>query len=544
MNIRGLMPPDEFKNQRLYAQKLVEKWEPYGILDDLSGYEKGNMAQLVENQARQLVTEANRTGTSANSEEWSGIALPLVRRIFDEISAKEFVSVQPMSLPSGLVFWLDFKFGTSQAGYNTSAGKESQNDSVFGVTDSTRGTAATYGWGTPTEGLYGPGRFGYTLNDVTSSALTYAASAAASTYASSSTIAGTDYNFNSEFSQSVLVAGYSVTKVTIASASLSTPDSKGLRAFTITGTGINDCYQEFTKYDSGTGNYTFLVSGSAFGSIKVNYHKQPADTSRGDFENTKTQETPIDIPELNMEFRSEDIVAKTRKLKTKWSPEFAQDINAYQNIDAEAEITSVMGEVVSKEIDGEILDMLITSAQTTDYWSKREGYQWNGSSGFSTTATANITAYVEGTWFQTLGTKILKMSNRIHSLSMRGGANFIVASPLVSTIFESIPGFSSGVVDGKSKYAFGVQNIGTFKGQFDVYKNPYMKENVILIGFKGSSYLESGAAYCPYIPLITTPTIIDPDTFEPTKAMMTRYAKKMLRPEYYGKIYVSDLHLL
>jgi hypothetical protein len=543
MNIQSLLPSNDMRNQRKQAQILTEKWEPTGLLDNLNGYEKGNMAQLLENQARQLVTEANRTGTSANSEEWSGIALPLVRRVFDEISSKEFVSVQPMNLPSGLVFWLDFKFGTGQPGYNTGAGKDSQNDSVFGVTDVNKGTPATYGWSTPTEGLYGPGRFSYSLNDYSSSNLTFQATADSTHYASSSTIAGSDYNFNSEFSQSVLsVGGYSVTKVTIASASLTNPDMKGVRAFTLTGTGINDVYQEFTKVNATTGNITFLVSGSAFGTLKVNYMKQPTSITRGDFENTKTQETPIDIPEINMEFRSEDIVARTRKLKTKWSPEFAQDINAYQNIDAEAEITSMLGEIVSKEIDKEILDMLTQEAQTVDYWSKREGYEWNGSA-FAQTA-VNVTAYVQGTWFQTLGTKILKMSNRIHQLSMRGGANFIVCSPMVSTIFESIPGFTSGVVNGKSKYAFGVQNVGTFNGQFNVYKNPYMQENCILVGFRGSNYLETGAAYCPYIPMITSPVVLNPDTFEPTKMVLTRYAKKMLKPEYYGKIYVADLHLL
>ena len=141
MDLNNLLPKDDNKIQRKRALELTEKWAKTGLLEGLGGYEKGNMAQLLETQAKELVTEANRTGTSSNSEEWAGIALPLVRRIFHEISAKEFVSVQPMNLPSGLVFWLDFKYGTGQPGFNTGAGKDSQNDSLFGITDSTKGTS-------------------------------------------------------------------------------------------------------------------------------------------------------------------------------------------------------------------------------------------------------------------------------------------------------------------------------------------------------------------------------------------------------------------
>jgi hypothetical protein len=548
MDLQNLLPKDENKIQRQRAVELTQKWQRTGLLEGLKGYEKGNMAQLLETQAKQLVTEANRTGTSSNSEEWAGIALPLVRRIFHEISAKEFVSVQPMNLPSGLVFWLDFKYGTGQAGFNTGAGKDSQNDSLFGITDANKGTS-THPYasnGTPNEGLYGPGRFGYSINDYSSSALSLGATANATDYATGS-VTGADYNFNSEFSQSLVAGDSSLATVTIDMDSVTTivnPDTKGVRAFTISGTGINDIYREFTKYNSSAGTVTFVVSGSGFGDdLVLNYHKQPTDTTRGDFEVGKTQETPIDIPEVNLEFRSEAIVAKSRKLKAKWTPEFAQDINAYQNIDAEAELTSILGEYISQEIDFEILDMLIQDAQTTEYWSSRIGYEWNGSNAFDTQAT-NATAYNQGTWFQTLGTKMQKVSNQIHKSTMRGGANFAVVSPDVATILESIPGYAADTNGDKFKFAFGVQKIGTLNSRFQIYKNPYMIENVILMGFRGSNYLETGAVYAPYIPLIMTPMVLDPDTFEPRKGVMTRYAKKMLRPEFYGKIYVEGLHRL
>jgi hypothetical protein len=552
MNINELLPSKQYETQRNAAKKLTEKWKRTGLLDGLKGSEAGNMAQLLENQARQIITEGNRTGVAQSSEEWAGIALPLVRRIFSEISAKEFVSVQPMNLPSGLVFWLDFKYGSGQPGFNTNSGKDSQDDSLFGVSDSSKGTAASYGWGTPTEGLYGPGRFGYTINDYSSSAL-QPATLTSSTAFTTGSVVGTDYNFNSEFSQSLLVGGSSIAKITVATSALPNFDPNGVRAFTLsngTGTFLNDVYSEFTKYNSTAGTITFIVSGSTLLStnrLLVNYHKQPTDITRGDFEEGKTQagtgDQALDIPEINMEFRSEALVAKTRKLKAKWTPEFSQDLNAYQNIDAEAELTGILGEYISQEIDLELLDMLIQGAAFTDYWSSTIGREYNGTNGFQDTAT-NRTAYTQPTWFQTLGTKMQKMSNRIHQATVRGGANFAVVSPMVATVLESIPGYTADTSGDQKQFAFGVSKVGSFAQRFQIYKNPYMKENVMLMGYRGSQYLETGAVYAPYIPLMMTPLVLDPDNFTPRKGVMTRYAKKLLRSEFYGRIYIEGLNTL
>lgn len=551
-NLASLLPKDAYLNQRKAAQMLTRKWERTGLLEGLRDHERGNMAQLLENQARQLVTEANQTGTVAGSEEWSGIALPLIRRIFAEISSKDFVSVQPMNMPSGLVFWLDVKYGTGQPGFNTSAGKDSQNDSLFGVTDPNKGTGASYGWATPTEGLYGPGRFGYTINDYSSSALAVAAAVSSTEFITGS-LSATDYNFNSEFSQSLVVGGSRLHKITVATASIANFDPNGVRAFTLsnsTNSLVYDVYQEFTKYNQSAGTITFVVSGAALAStdrIVVNYHKQPTSVTRGDFEAGKTQagtsiDTPLDIPQLSLELRQDAIVAKTRKLRAIWTPEFAQDLNAYQNIDAEAELTGILGEYITQEIDLEILDMVMQNAAFTDYWSTRIGYEYNGSS--FAAITANLTAYTQGTWFQTIGTKIQKMSNRIHQSTVRGGANFLVCSPLVATILESIPGYAADTDGNQAQFGMGVQKIGALNNRFQVYKNPYMKENVILMGYRGNQWLETGAYYAPYVPLIMTPTVLDPDNFTPRKGVMTRYAKGMTRPEFYGKIYVEGLNTL
>jgi hypothetical protein len=254
----------------------------------------------------------------------------------------------------------------------------------------------------------------------------------------------------------------------------------------------------------------------------------------------------IDFPELNVKLVSDSITAETRKLKAQWTPEFAQDLNAYQNLDAEAELTSMLSEQISMEIDLEILGMLLAGASpsNTEYWSAKVGNQINATGTAFTSNTAGV-YYNQMSWFQTLGIKLQKVSNSIHQKTLRGGANFMVISPAVSTILESIPGFAADNTDAETmKYAFGVQKIGAINGRYKVYKNPYMKNNTILLGYKGGQFLETGAVYAPYVPLIMTPLIYDPQTFTPRKGVMTRYAKKMLRPDYYGKIVVADLDIV
>ena len=242
-----------------------------------------------------------------------------------------------------------------------------------------------------------------------------------------------------------------------------------------------------------------------------------------------------------MELKSETIVAKTKKLKAVWSPELAQDLNAYHSIDAEAELTAMLSDYISTEIDLEILDMLIQAAPsiTTEYWSARIGDTWNGSS-FSQASFAG-TAWTNMTWFQTLGQKMQKVSNKIHQLTMRGGANFAVVSPTVATIIETIPGFMANTDGDKMEFAGGVTKVGSFSNRYTIYKNPYMKENLMLLGFRGSNFLETGAVYAPYIPLIMTPLVYDPNNFTPRRGVMTRYAKKVVRPEFFGKIYIDGL---
>jgi hypothetical protein len=552
------------RRQMEETKGLVNKWEKTGLLEGLDkDYERHGTAILLENQAKQLIQESSAVGTDTNAEQWAGVALPLVRRIFAEIAAKEFVSVQPMNLPSGLVFYLDFKYGTAQPGFNTTSTRNTrasfQNNSVFGLTETTSDANG---------GLYGAGRFGYSINETTTSTLdlsgSYTPGTASGSVLTLAAGSGDDaWNYDSKFyaTYSSSIAANRFVRIQVASTALTNADLNGVRAFKLSGssTVVNEYFPQFTTYNATTGYITFIASSSlstsgAAGKIAIAYQKQPggvdasngitAATSRGDFEDTNAT-GDIGIPEINVEMRSEAIVAKTRKLKAVWTPEFAQDLNAYHSIDAEAELTSMLSEYVSQEIDLEILDMLIQNAVTTDQWSARIGFNYDAASDqFVADSQAAALAYNQGTWFQTLGTKIQKVSNKIHQKTMRGGANFLVTSPDVCTILESIPGYAASTDGDKMQFAMGVTKVGAIANRFTVYKNPYMTENLILLGYRGTQFLETGAVYAPYIPLIMTPLVYDPTNFTPRKGVMTRYAKKMVRPEFYGLVKVHGLDLV
>jgi hypothetical protein len=539
MNVQQLLESsNQYKNVMDDAQKLSAKWTKSGLLEGIRNTtDKNTMAMLLENQAKQLISEASQTGGAAgvggagySAEGWNGVALPLVRRVFGEIAAKEFVSVQPMNLPSGLVFYLDFKYGTNVNPF-TSGG------SLYGANASTNVTDIT------SASLYGAGKFGYSINQYSASTLAVTSSAAA----------WSDFNFDSTYSASF--AQY--TKVNVALPS--NADPLGVRAFIITSgstLGVAQNLQAFTTINAAFTTASFIVTGSSLttfsgptitGGVLLYYDVQTTAAARGDFEDGQTKTnaaTTIAIPEINVQLKSEAIVAKTRKLKAQWTPEFAQDLNAYHSVDAEAELTGILSQYISMEIDLEILDMLIQNAFTKDYWSAVNNIVIDQAGNTVPSALTSNYYNTQGGWFQTLGTKLQKVSNIIHQLTLRGGANFLVTSPTVSTILESIPGFAADGDGEKLQYNFGIQKIGSLNSRYKVYKNPYMTENVILMGYKGAQFLECGAVFAPYVPLIMTPLLYDPNTFTPRKGLMTRYAKKMIRPDYYGKIYVNGLNTL
>ena len=715
-----------YKSLQSDAARLASKWAKTGLLEGMnSETDKNNMSMILENQAKQLVTENTQTGGGTGTftagtgpaGQWAGVALPLVRKVFGQIAAKEFVSVQPMNLPSGLVFYLDFQYGGTQVNSPANAAnlvKEpfTQNSSLYGTPSPDNPPTNTSGFGNAAAGgLYGAGRFGYSTQNFAPAASTqnvgivrnadwYLDLDANSDFPFTLTgVAGASIN-GQQLAQASTVTGCSFAATTSANAATTLlqtfADLEAIEGFYLTtaaGALVGTQLPEFTKLVQGgifvaptvgaagtaatviaaravsillatdcvasgnggavgandfnvppttstsvngrgftldaigfgAGNVpTFVVNnpGEGYaagdvltwsaaalpnqGGITCTYTienngaagtqipaagvismfglgtitagvvagwvtdldtanptnstanalgtgivclqtLQPVDNNRGDFEDGNAAlgaagfNTPIAIPEINVQMRSEAIVAKTRKLKAVWTPEFAQDLNAYHSLDAEAELTSIMSEYISLEIDQEILAMLIESAGAGDeYWSAQNNLAINRD-GIVNNALGFFNS--QGQWFQTLGTKVQKLSNIIHQRTLRGGANFMVCSPSIATVIESIPGFASNS-DGdaaKMSYAFGVQKAGSMNGRYQVYKNPYMTDNTILLGYRGGQFLEAGAVFAPYIPLIMTPLVYDPTTFTPRKGLLTRYAKKMLRPEFYGRIFVSNL---
>jgi|TARA_R100000479_G_scaffold141614_1_gene77401 hypothetical protein len=673
-----------YKSLQSDAARLASKWAKTGLLEGMnSETDKNNMSMILENQAKQLVTENTQTGGgtatftagTGPAGQWAGVALPLVRKVFGQIAAKEFVSVQPMNLPSGLVFYLDFQYGGTQVSSPATAANTVKNPFTIGTSlygaasPANPNPANTGGFGNfASGGLYGAGRFGYSTQNLVSGAIAntnfnvgnadfYRDMNADSSFAFTTSGVGADNstvtNVNKvNFLTSVLDANYDKTAIEgfylgsftntpadgsrqypaftklssgayfvtpVAGVSTATADVGGVITgaasavdlnvaptsttsvagvgatfdFTVNGAGnataavINNPGEGYVAGDvltfsaasrpnanagAAAGVLTItLEAGTAAGSVRgtdalisffvvagsvaagdaagtILQTLQPTDNNRGDFEDgnvaLNAANRPIAIPEINVQMRSEAIVAKTKKLKAVWTPEFAQDLNAYHSLDAEAELTSIMSEYISLEIDQEILAMLIEDAGAGDeYWSAQNNLAIDAN-GVVNNALGFFNS--QGQWFQTLGTKVQKLSNIIHQRTLRGGANFMVCSPTIATVIESIPGFASNS-DGdaaKMSYAFGVQKAGSMNGRYQVYKNPYMTDNTILLGYRGSQFLEAGAVFAPYIPLIMTPMVYDPTTFTPRKGLLTRYAKKMIRPEFYGRIYVSNLNTI
>ena len=376
----ALLDASPMKKQAEEAKNLVGKWDKTGLLDGLNeDFKRQSMAVLLENQAKQLINEFSTSSPNAGvaggnykgDEEWSGVALPLVRRIFGEIAAQDFVSVQPMNLPSGLVFYLDFKYGTATAAYNSSDAENGTPtggavDSLQGKSGPNSPSASTAPFGVG--GLYGEGRYDYSMNEALSAQLHMNSAGVTGTAArafDTGSVTYKDLNFNQEFSSSLAAttATAGLFKVRVSGSSLTDADFKAVRSFDITSSIASTNFNvlpQFTAYDSATDLVSFIISSSGtfnftvgtagavanMVSASVIYSKQPTESNRGDFEDTAGNATndTLAIPEVDLQLKSQAIVAKTRKLKAVWSPELAQDLNAYHSVDAEAELTSMLSE--------------------------------------------------------------------------------------------------------------------------------------------------------------------------------------------------------
>jgi hypothetical protein len=254
-------------------------------------------------------------------------------------------------------------------------------------------------------------------------------------------------------------------------------------------------------------------------------------------------ENSPNIPEIDIKVDSVAVTAVTKKLKAKWTPELGQDLNAYHNLDAEVELTQILSEQIALEIDREIIEDLVRgSTAGTRYWSRAAGRFLNRETGLEVggSTTPDFTGNVSE-WYETLIETINDVSAQIHRKTLRGAANFVVCGPEVANILEFTAGFRANVTADSDRGDIGTVKVGSLSKKFDIYVDPYFPRSLILVGRRGGSFLESGYVYAPYVPLQTTPTIFGVEDFVPRKGVMTRYAKKMVRPDMYGLVIVSDL---
>ncbi|NCA17082.1 MAG: hypothetical protein EBS90_08560, partial [Betaproteobacteria bacterium] len=548
---------------------------------------------------------------SGQIQGFSNIAFPIVRRVFGGLVANELVSIQPMSLPSGLIFYLDYTYGSNvgqpagesgstytrgQSLYNNPTGKGVQSGSLA------------------TGGMYDLVNTGYSR--VTGSALNLSFAAvgawkgangdtwtsggmlASATDFSGSNARFADYDGDVEnaLASNSLDAAFAV--LAINGASFNNMDKLAVNQLAVfqgvagPGTAWGETYQGGTGVlnlrrlnkrgnwnagvftpDALNGTHVLmlvkgangaLVSGSA-GAVDVAFSLSSAlsvDSGTGATVTIPSFETdfgatpsPV-IPEIDIKIEAISITAETRKLRAKWSPELAQDLNAYHSMDAEVELTSILSEQIALEIDREILNDLVSQANGANYyWSRSPGRFVNKVTGARQTLDAGLTQIgpqFTGTvreWYETLIETVIDVANTIHRKTLRGSANFMVTGPDVCTILEASvlykPKFS---LDGEgqvgSPFTIGAEAVGTLSNRFTVYKDPYFARNKILVGYKGGSYLETGYVYAPYVPLIVTPTIFAPEDFTPRKGVMTRYGKKTVRSDFYGTVTVLDMNVI
>jgi hypothetical protein len=550
---------------------LLSKWEQTGLLEGLSNdRDKNYMSRLLENQAKELLREASSMA-AGDVEGFAAVAFPIVRRVFGGLIANDLVSVQPMSLPSGLIFFMDFTLTNTRAGLAGAGTTSVYGGGAIGSELASTGadllTEEGGGFYNLQSGYASPtGSITIAAADVATGSIENKTIAQCAATASLAKALRHDADLlNSTSTGKVLTLDCTLSAAQKASINL---DNLIAIEATLGGSGDN-LVRRLTSID---GNVLTLVIHSADGTIAKDGSTDMVithplkdsfeavsdslgalrgtnpwglegadDTEGGSFNGGDTDV----IPEIDIKVDSIAVTAVTKKLKAKWSPELGQDLNAYHNLDAEVELTSILSEQIALEIDQEILNDLVKGAKAdTIYWSRRPGKFVNRTTGADLTSAGTAGPDFTGTvseWYETLLEAINDVSASIHRKTLRGGATFVVVSPEVANILEFTSGFRANVTHDDDKGSSGVMNTGSLQSKWDVYVDPYFPRNVILAGRKGSNFLESGYVYSPYVPLQVTPTIFGPEDFVPRKGVMTRYAKKMVRPDMYGLVVVTDL---
>jgi len=587
---------------------LLNKWSQTGLLEGLqTERSKQGMARLLENQAKELLRESTSMA-AGDVEGFAAVAFPIVRRVFGGLIANDLVSVQPMSLPSGLIFFLDFVFSDDAAGSSKTDKVRHGNvadDSIYGtnrVASQITGGVSIVGADLK-ENLSGPRNMvGYAYGSPSASldVPADAHSRAVAMFVLSGNVSETNAKYikydpdlltNTTGDLCIVL---DVASQVFSSSNGSPADLQNLATFEIAGNTLADksteLGQAFAEITNTTADHqirrlTQRVSAADSGllagedSIRFVFVNRSATFHASGYDGASLTPAALDnalnlsfpirdqlkasnaigsvvgddhwalegsaeIPEIDIKVDSIAITAQTKKLKAKWTPELGQDLNAYHNLDAEVELTSILSEQIALEIDREILADLVNGATAgTYYWSRSPGLFVNRQTGAELGATAAAPDFT-GTvseWYETLIETINDVSAQIHVKTLRGGANFVVCSPEVANILEFTSGFRANVTADADKGEIGAVKVGSLSRKFDVMVDPYFPRNVVLVGRKGNSFLESGYVYAPYVPLQVTPTIFGVEDFVPRKGVMTRYAKKMVRPDMYGLVIVRGL---
>ena len=593
---------------------LINKWEKTGLLEGLDDdHVRNGMACLLENQAKELLREASSMA-AGDVEGFAAVAFPLVRRVFGNLIANDLVSVQPMSLPSGLIFFLDFVvsdtigannpirdrlgypagkslFGGNKVAHQITGGVQIDGANLFanrGPYGLNNAYSSPTGSFTADNGATATGLVHGMAGDSTSEAwriarfdadFVSASTAIAVVRLDLGTAGGFDQLNLADFS-AIQVSSAQQPEATcggglgIASSSAGDDMMGGQLIRRLTQwSGSTSESPHSPRTSSGTVLLTFIGTGSNGGingqassqllddmvlamnnaNTTVSY-PQTDDFTTGNGNPGSVVGTTVwglenegNIPEIDIKIDSVAITAVTKKLKAKWTPELGQDLNAYHNLDAEVELTQILSEQIALEIDREILEDLVQgSTAAVRYWSRAPGRFLDRETGREAEGLAagppDFTGNVSE-WYETLVETCNDVSAQIHRKTLRGGANFIVVSPEVANILEFTAGFRANVTVDSDRGTAGAVKVGNLSKKWDIYVDPYFLRNVILVGRRGGSFLESGYVYAPYVPLQTTPTIFGVEDFVPRKGVMTRYAKKMVRPDMYGLVIIADMEL-
>ena len=590
------------RNVQKEGEALLNKWEKTGLLEGLGEHARQGMSVLLENQAKELLREASSMA-AGDVEGFASVAFPIVRRVFGGLIANDLVSVQPMSLPSGLIFFLDFVhsadrldveatrsvYGGNRVASEITGGVDLQGLSPAGAaeTGGRSGPGGFYDFGNAASspsGSLGEGSHAVAVGtnilgtQVAISALTEAqkkalrydpdilgATSTDTICAIEVTISAADMlKINTDQLHAVRLGGGSSSDV----MALLDTNTRIVRRLTMRGklpasgdrNAVTNKDTVLTLFYHGDADMTAanvaaaaenvgflsfaaadsILAADALGAVQASSLLLEG---AGNGQAATSLTTADVIPEIDIRVDSIAVTAVTKKLKAKWTPELGQDLNAYHNLDAEVELTGILSEQIALEIDREILGDLVKGATAgTRYWSRAPGLfvDSSGAELGATSASPDFTGTVSE-WYETLIETINDVSAQIHRKTLRGGANFVVCSPEVANILEFTAGFRASVTADADRGDIGAVKVGSLSKKFDVMVDPYFPRNVVLVGRRGNSFLESGYVYAPYVPLQVTPTIFGTEDFVPRKGVMTRYAKKMVRPDMYGLVVVRGL---